>query len=434
MRKYIIQLSFLFVLLSFGSMAQDILTLDGAIGEALEKNYGIKIAETQTALAENEIYKGAAGMSPIIDWNTNLGTNLNQVNQKFVDGRTINRLGYVLAPNTNLSLTWTLYNGGRMQAIFDRLVSQGQQSILQEKLIVQNTVSDVMQAYFDILRLEKSVEYLNTIIKYYEERLKITEERWQIGRGSKLDYLQSKTDLTTQVSELTMTINSFENSKVRLNQLLGAEPNRDFKTEDLENSNNYYNLETLINKAQSDNRELILINKSAEINLLNQKDAESFRKPRLTFNSGFGYSFNKNNAGFLSLNQNLGLSAGLSATWNIFNGQQTQRNIQATKINADLIKRQKEDLLNQILSEITTQYKQYETDKKLLELEIENKELAEENLTISLEKFRLGGSTILELNEAQRRFDQSLNRLVNAEYNVRFSELELLRLSGSLVE
>lgn len=415
-------------------MAQDILTLDGAIGEALEKNYGIKIAETQTALAENEIYKGAAGMSPIIDWNTNLGTNLNQVNQKFVDGRTINRLGYVLAPNTNLSLTWTLYNGGRMQAIFDRLVSQGQQSILQEKLIVQNTVSDVMQAYFDILRLEKSVEYLKTIIKYYEERLKITEERWQIGRGSKLDYLQSKTDLTTQVSELTMTINSFENSKVRLNQLLGAEPNRDFSTEDLENSNIYYNLETLIDKAQSDNRELILINKSAEINLLNQKDAESFRKPRLTFNSGFGYSFNKNNAGFLSLNQNLGLSAGLSATWNIFNGLQTQRNIQATKINADLIKRQKEDLLNQILSEITTQYKQYETDKKLLELEIENKELAEENLTISLEKFRLGGSTILELNEAQRRFDQSLNRLVNAEYNVRFSELELLRLSGSLVE
>lgn len=434
MFKQLARLSFLVIFINFRGEAQEVLTLDNAIGEALKSNYGIKIAESQTALAANNIYRGAAGFGPIVDWNTNLGTNLNQVNQKFFDGRSINRLGYVVAPGTNLSLTWTLYNGGRMQIVFDRLVSQGQQSLLQQKLIVQNTVSGVMQAYFDMLRLEKSVEYLNAIITYYEETLKITDERWQIGRGSKLDYLQSKTDLTTQMAELTLTQNSFENAKVNLNILLGSSPTRSFLTEDLEKSDAIYDLADLLAKAKSDNREMLLINKAAEINLLDQKEADSFRKPRLTFNSGFGYTFNRNNAGFLLLNQNLGLSAGLTATWNIFNGHQTQRNIQATKISAELIKQQKDDIINRISGEITAQYKQFETDKKLLALEEENKTLAEETLQISLEKFRLGASTILELNEAQRRFDQSLNRLVNAEYNVRISELELLRLSGSLVE
>lgn len=434
MFKQLARLSFLVIFINFRGEAQEVLTLDNAIGEALKSNYGIKIAESQTALAANNIYRGAAGFGPIVDWNTNLGTNLNQVNQKFFDGRSINRLGYVVAPGTNLSLTWTLYNGGRMQIVFDRLVSQGQQSLLQQKLIVQNTVSGVMQAYFDMLRLEKSVKYLNAIITYYEETLKITDERWQIGRGSKLDYLQSKTDLTTQMAELTLTQNSFENAKVNLNILLGSSPTRSFLTEDLEKSDTIYDLADLLTKAKSDNREMLLINKAAEINLLDQKEADSFRKPRLTFNSGFGYTFNRNNAGFLLLNQNLGLSAGLTATWNIFNGHQTQRNIQATKISAELIKQQKDDIINRISGEITAQYKQFETDKKLLALEEENKTLAEETLQISLEKFRLGASTILELNEAQRRFDQSLNRLVNAEYNVRISELELLRLSGSLVE
>ncbi len=434
MFKQLARLSFLVIFVNFGGKAQEVITLDDAIGEALKSNYGIKIAESQTALAANNIYRGAAGFEPIVDWNANLGTNLNQVNQRFFDGRSINRLGYIIAPGTNVSLTWTLYNGGQMQVVFDRLVSQGQQSLLQQKLIVQNTVSGVMQAYFDMLRLEKSVQYLNTIITYYEETLKITDERWQIGRGSKLDYLQSKTDLTTQLAELTLTQNSFENAKVNLNMLLGSPPTRNFLTEDLEKSDAIYDLAELLAKAKSDNREMLLINKAAEINLLDQKEADSFRKPRLTFNSGFGYTFNRNNAGFLLLNQNLGLSAGLTATWNIFNGHQTQRNIQATKINAELIKQQKDDIINRISGEITAQYKQFETDKKLLALEEENKLLAEETLQISLEKFRLGASTILELNEAQRRFDQSLNRLVNAEYNVRISELELLRLSGSLVE
>jgi outer membrane protein len=46
----------------------------------------------------------------------------------------------------------------------------------------------------------------------------------------------------------------------------------------------------------------------------------------------------------------------------------------------------------------------------------------------------LGGSTILELNEAQRSLNTSLNRLTNARYNIKISELQIMRLSGELVK
>ncbi|HEY1053645.1 MAG TPA: TolC family protein, partial [Emticicia sp.] len=92
------------------------------------------------------------------------------------------------------------------------------------------------------------------------------------------------------------------------------------------------------------------------------------------------------------------------------------------------------DWITQMENDLVRAYNQYQTDKEILKLEEEYNKVAEENMQISLEKFRLGGSTILEINEAQRSLNTSLNRLTNARYNIKISELQLLRLSGELVK
>ncbi len=426
---------FLFlVIVNVNLIAQTVLKLEEAQSIALEKNWGIKISEKQIEAVDNQIFKGNAGMTPVVDWNASFFSNFNQVNQRFFDGREINRFGRSITPLTNLSLSWVLYDGRRMNAIMERLKSTGQQSRIQNQLIIQNTLSSVMQAYYDIQRLQQSKEYLKIIIKYYEERLKITEERWQIGRGSKLDYLQSKTDLSTQLSDLTNSENQLKTSKIRLNGILGQDPNIDFQVTNDTNLNVLYDLKELIKETKTKNQEFLFLKKSEEINLLNQKEAQSFLMPRVTLNSSFGYSFNSNNAGLISLNQSVGLNTGVTATWRIFDGHFIKKNIQLTKINGEILKLQKDDLINRIENELNTSYYQYETDKLLQKLELENKALAVENLEISLEKFKLGVSTILELNDAQTRFNTAMSRLVNAQFNVKISELELLRISGQLVK
>jgi len=176
------------------------------------------------------------------------------------------------------------------------------------------------------------------------------------------------------------------------------------------------------------------IKKSEEINLLARKESESFRKPRINLNSSFGYNFNSNNAGLITFNQSIGLNAGISATWRIFDGGIINRNIQANKISGDILRIQEEALFNQIENDLTSAFQQYENDKEILSLEELNRKVAEENLDISLEKFKLGSSTILELNDAQTRFNTVMNRLVSAQYNVKISELDLLTLSGRLVK
>lgn len=432
MKKILILM--LFSVLGKWATAQDTLRLDDAIALSLENNFGIQIASKNVDLANNQIFRGNAGMTPVIDWNTNINSTFNQVHQSFIDGRVINRFGTSVAPNTSIALQYTLYNGNRMQAIFQRLKSLGQLSEIQKQLAVQNTLADVMEAYYNIQRLQTTGAFIDQIIKYYEERQKLTEERWQIGRGSKLDFLQSKADLTIQLTDQTNNYIQIKNAKIELNRLLARDPHLDFHVERESEDYPIYDLEYLKDQTRSQNPDFLAIRKQEEINLLNQKEAKSFLKPTINLNSSFGYNFNYNNAGLINNSQSTGLSTGLSASWRLFDGKVIKRNIQTTMINADIIRLQKDQLVNDLDNQLTAAYYQYETQKKLVALEQQNIETAQENLDISAEKFKLGASTILEINDAQTRFTTIMNRLVAAEYNLRISKLNLLTLSGELIK
>ena len=430
MKKYFFILLFLPSIIN----AQEMLLPDDAINIALEHNLGIQTAKMQTAASYLQVFKGNAGMLPKIDWNTTISGSLTDVKQTLSSGSETDKFASSFTPTSNLVFSWLLYDGKRMFATFDKLKNQSELSNLQTRLTMENTIANVLNTYYQIMLQKQTVKFLETNIKLYEERLKITDNRWQFGKGSKLDYLQSKNDVNAQVALLYNAQAALKNGKVALNQLLSRNPEIDFDV--LETINLVYNpnLEELKEAAKSNNKNLQILRKNENINRLVLQEVEALKKPRLTLNSNYGYSLNKSNAGLFLLNQNLGLTAGVTLTWNIFNGEITRRQIQTAKINTEINQKQQQDLQSQIDANLLQQFNQYQTDKKQLALEEENFKLAEENLNIGLEKFKLGASTILDINEAQRRYDASENRLVNARYNVKADELTLLILSGELVK
>lgn len=419
---------------SFFVKSQNILTLQEAIGIALEQNYGIQIVKLEQLADAAQVYKSNAGIGPIVDWNAGLNLGGNNVNQKFTDGRIINRWGRTINPSTNLSLGITLFDGGRMHATYDRLGLLSEFSMEESKLLIQNTVAQVMEVYYDINRQKSTVNYLNTIIKYYQEQVKITEERWKVGKGSKLDFLQSQINLNAQLSEMAIAENNLRNAKITLNGLLNRNPNEAYDIENIQAAATIYQFETLANLARTKNRDILLLQKARQISLKEEEQFKADRKPTISLNGTLGYNFNSSTAGFLVSNSNVFASAGIASRWNLYDGNHRQNQIAIAKINTQIIEKQQESLDAQILTDLTLAFNQYRSDEELLAFEEQNKMLAEENLSIALEKFRLGGSSILELNEAQRGFDTALNRLVNSEYNIKISELELLLLSGGLVD
>jgi outer membrane protein TolC len=89
--------------------------------------------------------------------------------------------------------------------------------------------------------------------------------------------------------------------------------------------------------------------------------------------------------------------------------------------------------LSQITTSITNAYKDYDLSKRTLILEEENIKLVRENLFIARERYRLGITTFLEMREAQRSLEEANTRLIQARYNTKIAEIELLRLRGDLV-
>ena len=414
-------------------IGQEVLLLDQAINVALDQNFSIAVAKINQRVAEIAVYRSNAGFGPTIDLNANANGTLNNVNQNYIDGREVRRFGRSIAPNANVALDWILYDGGGMQATLERLQEVSAASTVETQLQMQEIVVQVMEAYYEVVRQKDRETFLNTIIKYYEDRLRITEERWRVGRGSKLDFLQSKTDLNAQLSERSIAANQLRNAKVNLNGLLNRDLHQDFEVVQVETVAKQYDLDELRELAKNQNRDLILLQRLRNINLLAEKEIEAGKRPTLGLRSTLGYAYLNTNAGFLLSNQNASFSAGLSARWNLFDGKHLQNQIAIAQLETQRTEKQYDLVFQQIISDLTSAYNQFVTDQELLSFERDNQALAEENLSISVEKFKLGDSSILEVNEAQRTYDTAISRLVNAQHNARLSELELLRLSGSLV-
>ena len=111
-----------------------------------------------------------------------------------------------------------------------------------------------------------------------------------------------------------------------------------------------------------------------------------------------------------------------------------RRNIQQARITIDrqlLLYEQTKVTVN---VGVKNAYSNYENAKKVLLIEEENILLAKENLYITLETFKRGHSTFIELRTAQQSLADAYNRLINARYLAKLAETELMRLNGSLLK
>jgi outer membrane protein TolC len=116
------------------------------------------------------------------------------------------------------------------------------------------------------------------------------------------------------------------------------------------------------------------------------------------------------------------------------NGFINRRNIQQARINIDRQSLLYEQQKISVDVGVKNAYVNYDNAKKVLLIEEENILLAKENLYITLETFKRGATTFIELRTAQQSLADAYNRLINARFLAKLAETELLRLNGSLIQ
>jgi outer membrane protein TolC len=156
--------------------------------------------------------------------------------------------------------------------------------------------------------------------------------------------------------------------------------------------------------------------------------------PTVSLNASYGYSRNQSQAGFVLVNQNLGLSAGLTINYTIFDGNRRKKNIENAKINLDVNKSQYEEIKQQIDRDISNAYANYQNNLNVMKLNEQNATIAQKNFDAVQSSYKLGQSTNTAFREAQLGLVRAKINLINAKFRAKLAEMNVLLLTGRLLE
>ncbi len=408
-------------------------TLKEAIDTALKNNYDIKLVNNDLLIARNNVNVGNAGFLPSLAATlSNNGSNQHTVRTPATGPE--QELSGVRNTNANygVALDWTVFDGFQMFATYDRLKELQKQGEVNTKAVILTTIADVVNAYYAMVRQQQLVVAKDSAMEVSRLRRRIAENKLQIGRGSKLDVLAAMVDFNTDTSSYLQEKNLLKTSMVTLNEIMARDLNFEFKVDENMNIQNDLALEALSERTQQLNPSLqnAFINKKiAELNL---KQIKGQRYPVIAVNSGYQISNSTSPTGFNQKQRANGITYGLTASVNIFNGflqRQNERNAKVSISSSALdLSRTRQTINAQLIST----FQNYLTNLDLLKVESGNVEVAEQNLEITLEKYRLGSISPLELREAQRNSIDAITRLLNAEYQAKITEISLKEISGTL--
>lgn len=432
----IFPLSFLLIGLVIPVAAQQVLTLENAIRVALNNNFDILLAKNDLELAANNERYIFSNFLPTLNGSATRTWSTINLDQKFSNGNSINKNG-VLSNNTNaaVNLNWTLFDGLKMFAARDYVVALRSAGEISLKGRIVNTLSQIINAYFDIVRQQQQLKAIAEQLSISEERVKITDRKFNAGLGAKVDLLQAKVDLNAQKAAYLRQQTLIEQSKVTLNNLMGwKDTDLNYSVADSIPVKTDLNIDSLRPQVAKLNPDLQLAQQSIDLSRIALRQARAGYFPTLSLTSSYSLNRQESKAGFFLYNQNIGLNYGVTASVPLFNGLDVRRQTQNARLTMQYRQLNYDKQRQAVDADLQKAYKDYRYYLQALQLEEENLDIAKENVMVALERFRQGQSTTLEIKEAQKSLEDAYYRLITARYNAKASETALLRLKGDLVK
>ncbi|MEP1097138.1 MAG: TolC family protein [Cyclobacteriaceae bacterium] len=430
--------------------AQESLSLSEAIQIVLQKNYDILIERGNVEVAQNNNSFGEAGRLPTVTLNLNqnnaLTDNVKVAFPTSTQGKTISN-----SVNPAINANWTIFDGFKVNINKKRFELLQAETEGNASVVIANTLQSIILGYY-LAVLER-------------ERLDEFEKQLTLSRD-KFDYVKVKSDLGSAVSTevlleegnyLTDSINyinqqlAFRNAVRNLNILL-AEKNV-AKTYNFLDSLNIpdeeYTLEDLRTKMLGENVDLKKQYISQSVLGQATKLSYAGRYPTLSLNAGFSENQNSldlSNASFFTgsgftdgpstrlKSTTDTYSANFTLSFTLFNGGKIKRAIRNSIVNERVGQLRVEELENSLDKDLLSTLDQYNIRRQLYGINARRENAAAINLSLSEEKFRNGSINSFDYRDVQNNYLSSSILRLQAAYNLISSKVDLMRLTGGLIQ
>ncbi|UAB85804.1 TolC family protein [Zunongwangia sp. SCSIO 43204] len=434
---------FFFGLLCFSVNAQEstqdsLLTKDEVIARALESNFGIKMANNNVEIAENNQSILNSGYLPSVravgGYNYDLNDRLTEPEEgDDVDQRGIEGESY----STSINLDYTLFDGLGRFYNYKSLKEQYNLSQLEARETIENTILQLLTVYYEVARLSENMEVLEETLQISQERVKRAEYQFEYGQSNNLVVLNARVDVNTDSINIIETRQQLQNTKRDLNVILNRDiNNRQFQVDTLVNFIPELQIESFLEQSAYNNVSLLQAQSNIIISDYDIKVSKSGYLPTVGLTGSYGWNRNISAATAFfpgSITTTDGLSAGLNLSWDLFDGGQTSVAIQNAKISKENQQLQKKQIELEVERDIANALGDYENKLYIYRVQEENVLTNQDNFNRSEEQYRLGQISSIEFRQAQINLLDAKTSLNLAKYDAKLAELQLLQLTGQLL-
>jgi len=418
--------------------AQEKISLNQVIALALEKNFDVRLVQKNVETAETNQSFSKGAFLPLVNGTASKTWNSNDQELEFANEAN-NRSGEARSNNLNASVqaTWTLFDGTRMFAAYERFGAVEEQSRLLLKDQMVNTISSIIINYYDVVRQKQQLQAIREQMSVSEERVKLAERKLQVGTGIKPELLQARVDYNAQRTQVLQQETLIQQLKQQLNALVGMQLPQVFEVADSIVIDTNLDYSQFLSQPET-NYGVQAARSNLRISSLVLRENRASYFPTLDLIGAYNYTRVDNtkllNPFGPTFNLTQGFNYGLNLSIPILNGFNNRRLTQLARIDMQRQEIAYEQARTQVDVGLKNAALNYENAKQILAIEEENISLAKENVSIALETFKRGVSTFIELRTAQQSLEAAYNRLIAARYNTKLAETELLRLSGKLLQ
>ena len=433
MKQIISILVLMVVLLPSRGVAQ---SLSELINAALERNYQISITKNEAAIASNNNTMGNAGQLPTVNFNGTYSNSFNNTRQQFADG-SIREGNNARNVNGNFSVMarWTLFNGFTVHAKKDQLTYLEELGQQNSRYYIEQTVSDIVTAYYQLVYETQLLEHYRQLLNFSAYRLNIETRRKEIGAGKLINYGQALVDYQSDSILLLAQQNVIQTLTIEINRVLNNDLERELIVADRE-----ITLLDLPPKeeflAAVDQRNSLLERQRlqeliAETELRMEK---AYRYPKVDLFAGYQYNRTFSEVGFFRSNQNFGPTAGLTVSFNLYNGGNTTRAIKNTEIYRENTRLSKEQVTVDLHADVLSLYYQYLSVRERVELARSNVETINSVYKTAEQQLKEGAINGYEFRLTQLTLLNSELTLTRLQFILKSIEINLNRLSGAVLE
>lgn len=334
--------------------------------------------------------------------------------------------------NAGLSASLPLYSGKRLESAIKSAELGIEISKLDFSQAQDDLIYRVVTAYVNALENLATSRVDLESEKNLSEHEKMIAAQFDAGAKAKIDLLRAQVETSNALQTAARSQAAYEVSLTNLAALMSTDSIAALTVEEFETALELEDVEKFLAEADENRRDLKSDALRIEQGELAVTSAKSGWLPSV--NASVGTDLNASSNSSRRWHPTPDASAGLYASWSIFDSGVTRAQVESAKVEVERLKLARESDLDGVHEEVVTAHKNLKIALLRLTTTQRAVELAQEERYIATERYNAGEGILLDILDAELALSTAKKNNVSARYDVIRYSFDLAHATGNTMK